>query len=127
MIVKTGPKAAVHVRAGEGAFDGGRWAGAVSGETLDADILMLFIRVEDVGGGPSLHLHPYDEVFVIREGRARFRIGDRVFDAEEGDVVMGPATVPHRFENLGPGPLSTIDIHLSRIWIQTDLEHPSDS
>ena len=39
-----------------------------------------------------------------------------------GEVVLGPAGVPHRFENLGPGRLQTVDIHHSPRWIQTDLD-----
>ena len=39
-----------------------------------------------------------------------------------GDILLGPANVPHKFENLGPGPLETTDIHLSDRWIQTNLE-----
>jgi mannose-6-phosphate isomerase-like protein (cupin superfamily) len=74
------------------------------------------------GTGPKLHVHPYDEVFVVIEGRARFFVGDRVIDAEAGETVLGPAGIPHRFVNLGPGRLQTIDIHHSPKWVQTDLE-----
>ena len=70
----------------------------------------------------ALHRHPYDEIFVVQEGRARFFVGDKVIDAEAGETVLGPAGLPHRFVNLGPGRLQTIDIHQSPRWIQTDLE-----
>lgn len=72
--------------------------------------------------GPRLHVHPYDEVFVVIEGRARFFVGDTVLDATAGQAVFGPAGIPHRFENLGPGRLQTIDVHHSPHWIQTDLD-----
>jgi mannose-6-phosphate isomerase-like protein (cupin superfamily) len=45
-----------------------------------------------------------------------------VIEASAGEVVLGPVAVPHRFENLGPGRLQTIDIHHSPEWIQTDLD-----
>ena len=79
---------------------------------------------EEVGRGPAWHVHPYDEVFIIRTGRARYKIGDEVIEAEAGDVLLGPANVPHKFQNIGPGLLETTDIHLSDRWIQEDLEDP---
>ena len=96
----------------------------MSGEALDADALILFVHTDEIGAGPSWHVHPYDEIFVVAEGCARFIVGSETFDAEAGDVVKGPAAVPHKYRNLGPGPLRTIDIHLSRTWVQTDLEDP---
>lgn len=121
---KTGPKAAVHIRAAEGAHRGGEWGGSVSGEALNSDCLILYVATDEVGGGPDWHLHPYDEIFIITEGRAQFTVGTENFVAEAGDTVMGPAAVPHKYKNLGPGRLRSIDIHLSREWIQTDLEDP---
>lgn len=72
--------------------------------------------------GPPLHVHPYDETFVVLVGRARFFVGDGMLEAAAGEVVFGPAGVPHRFENLGPGHLQTMDIHHAPTWIQTDLD-----
>lgn len=96
--------------------------GSVAGETLGTGITVLAYGNDEPGTGPVLHVHPYDEVFVVQEGRARFFVGDQVIDAEAGETVMGPAGVPHRFINLGPARLQTIDIHLSPRWIQTNLE-----
>ena len=48
---------------------------------------------------------------MIRRGRARFTLGDEQVEAAEGDILVAPAGLPHKFENLGPGPLETIDIH----------------
>lgn len=121
---KSAPKAPVHVPGGDRRGGSLGWAGVVDETALNADVTILFYSTEEVGVGPSWHVHPYDEVFVIRRGRARFTIGDTVINAEAGDVVMGPAAVPHKYHNLGPGPLETTDIHLSREWIQTDLEDP---
>lgn len=47
----------------------------------------------------------------MRVGRARFTVGDRIIDAEAGQIVVAPANVPHKFENLGPGRLETTDLH----------------
>jgi mannose-6-phosphate isomerase-like protein (cupin superfamily) len=105
-------------------FDGttpGPWRGFVSGEALGGEVTVLTFGNDTPGEGPRLHVHPYDETFVVIEGRARFFVGDQVIEAVAGEVVLGPKGVPHRFENLGPGRLQTIDIHHSPRWIQTDL------
>ena len=101
---------------------GGPHRGSVAGDTLGTNITVLAYGNDEPGIGPVLHVHPYDEVFVVQQGRARFFVGDEVIDAEAGETVMGPAGVPHRFINLGPGRLQTLDIHLSPRWIQTNRE-----
>ena len=63
------------------------------------------------GGGPKLHRHPYEEVFVVQEGTATFTAGEEVIEARGGQVVMVPAGVPHKFVNTGAGRLRQIDIH----------------
>jgi len=100
----------------------GPWRGSVAGLVLGGQNTVLAYGTDDIGVGPRLHVHPYDETFVIVAGRARFFVGETVLDAAQGEVVFGPAGVPHRFENLGPGRLQTIDIHHSPTWIQTDLD-----
>ncbi len=95
--------------------------GHVLGDALGTKVTILAYGNDHVGEGPVLHVHPYDEVFVILEGRARFHVGDEVVEAEAGDVVFGPRGVPHRFENLGPGRLQTLDVHLSERWTQANL------
>lgn len=121
MVEKTSPKAPVKLSRAEWASSTLPWQGGVSGDDLNTDVLILFVTSEEIGAGPSLHVHPYDEVFIVRKGNARFTIGEETIEATEGDVLMGPANVPHAYENLGPGTLETTDIHLSRTWIQTDL------
>jgi mannose-6-phosphate isomerase-like protein (cupin superfamily) len=104
-------------------FEGdGPHRGSVNGELLGTKVTVLTYGNDEPGVGPKLHVHPYDEVFVIQEGRARFFVGDQVIDAEAGEVVLGPAGLPHKFINLGPGRLQTLDIHQSPRWIQADLE-----
>lgn len=99
----------------------GLWRGNVEGATLDAPLTILAYGNETPGEGPRLHVHPYDEVFIVVAGNARFFVGDTVIDATAGDIVLGPAGVPHRFENLGPGRLQTIDVHHSPKWLQADI------
>lgn len=100
----------------------GPWRGSVEGLALGGEVTVLAYGTDTVGAGPGLHVHPYDETFLVVAGRARFLVGETTIEAGAGETVFGPAGVPHKFENLGPGRLQTIDIHHSPRWIQTDLE-----
>lgn len=75
-------------------------------------ISMIFVDAAP-GGGPSLHRHDYDEVFIVQEGSATMTAGDRELEVGAGDIVVVPAGQPHAFVNSGDGPLRQIDIHLS--------------
>ena len=95
--------------------------GLLEGKGLNTGITLLRYVTDVVGEGPTLHVHPYDAIFTITEGRARFTVGDKTIGAEAGDVVLGPANIPHGYQNLGPGRLDSLDIHLSPEWIQFNL------
>jgi len=95
--------------------------GLLEGKSLRTGITLVRYVTDVVGEGPTLHVHPYDEIFTITEGRARFTVGDKTIDAEAGDVVLGPANIPHGYQNLGPGRLASLDIHLSPEWIHFNL------
>lgn len=101
---------------------GGPWRGNLEGLALGSEVTVLAYGTDTIGAGPRLHVHPYDETFIVVQGRARFFVGSMTLEAGAGEIVFGPAGVPHRFENLGPGRLQTIDIHHSPEWIQTDLD-----
>ena len=89
-----------------------QWVGRFEGKALGTNVTVLFFSTEKLGNGPPLHVHDYDEIFIIRQGHARFTVGDTEFIAKMGDIVFGPANIPHKFENLGPGRLETTDIDL---------------
>ncbi|HEY8384548.1 MAG TPA: cupin domain-containing protein [Microvirga sp.] len=97
------------------------WKGRVEGRRIGAGVTVLFYATDEIGAGPRLHVHPYDEIFIVREGRALFTVGEDRFECEAGAIVFGPAGIPHMFKNLGPGRLETTDIHLNDRFIQTDL------
>ena len=98
------------------------WRGSLTGDTIGSSVTVLAYGTDLPGEGPGLHVHPYDETFIMIAGKARFFVGEQAIEAEAGDIVLGPAGLPHRFENIGPGRLQTIDIHHSPGWIQTDME-----
>lgn len=83
--------------------------------------MIIRYGVDEIGKGPNLHVHPYDEIFHILEGRAEFTVGDSKFVAQKGDLIIGPANIPHAYKNLGPGRLDSVDIHLNKEWIQYDM------
>lgn len=114
----------VHLQRSDWASDDRLWKGVLEGKDIGTDVTVLFYSTEEAGKGPEWHVHPYDEIFIIRAGRALFTIGGEKIEATAGQILLGPANVPHKYINLGPGLLDTTDIHVSDRWIQTDLDDP---
>ena len=77
-----------------------------------AGVCLIFVEAPP-GHGPSLHRHPYEEVFVVQEGEATFVADGEERIARAGEVVIVPAGVAHSFVNSGDGPLRQLDIHVS--------------
>lgn len=100
------------------------WKGYFQGKDIGTGVTVLFYVTDKVGEGPRWHVHPYDEIFILRTGNALFTIGDKKIEAKAGDILLGPAKIPHKYHNIGPGMLETTDIHLSDRWIQTNLNDP---
>ena len=78
----------------------------------DVDV-SFFLVDSPPGGGPRLHKHPYEEIFVTLEGEATFTLGDDTIEVSAGQIVVAPAGVPHKFVNSGSGTLRQVDIHPS--------------
>ena len=90
------------------------------------DVNVSFFLVDSPpGGGPVLHSHPYEEIFVTLEGNATFTVGDDTIEVSAGQIVVAPAGVPHKFVNSGSGPLRQVDIHPSGRIRQVDI--PEDA
>lgn len=98
------------------------WQGEFQGGQYGAGASVMFYTTDRIGGGPKLHVHPYEEIFIVREGRVLYTVGDQKIEATAGQIVFGPANVPHKFENLGPGRLETTDIHVTDRFITEWLE-----
>lgn len=94
-------------------FQGGEYGGIP---------LSFFWVQSSPGGGPKLHKQPYAEVFVVLEGHATFTVGEHTREVDGGNVVIGPAGVPHKFVNSGEGTLRMITIHPSKEVILEWLE-----
>jgi quercetin dioxygenase-like cupin family protein len=94
----------------------GEEAGEFQGRLLGASVSVIVVDAPP-GGGPRLHRHPYEEVFVVQEGSATFTAGDDVIEATSGQVV-----VAHKFVNSGAGRLRQVDIHASDHFVTEWLE-----
>ena len=88
----------------------------IARELVGADhgvgVCVIFVDAPP-GGGPGLHKHPYEEVFVTLEGVVTFFAGGEEIHAGPGDIVIVPPNTPHAFTNPGTRPLRQIDIHVS--------------
>ncbi len=94
----------------------------LEGEPYGGETSLILVNMEP-GAGPRLHLHPYSETWVVREGRALFTAGGEELEAETGDVVVVESKTPHGFKNLGPGRLQMVCIHAAARfeteWLET--------
>ena len=78
--------------------------------------LSFFWTDAPAGTGPALHQHLYAEIFVVQEGDVTFTVGGETIETADGQIVIAPAGLPHRFENAGPGRSRHVDIHpISRV------------
>jgi quercetin dioxygenase-like cupin family protein len=56
-------------------------------------------------GGPPLHVHHnQEETIHVVKGRYKIRIGDDIFNCQEGGFAYLPSRVPHAFLNLTDEP-----------------------
>jgi mannose-6-phosphate isomerase-like protein (cupin superfamily) len=111
---------AIHVRRHRPPAPGETRTVRFEGRDFDAPVSM-FLTDNAPGTGPGLHLHPYAETWVVREGEAEFTVGDERVRATTGDIVVAPAHVPHRFLNTGTGPLRLVCIHPRPAFEQVNL------
>jgi quercetin dioxygenase-like cupin family protein len=70
------------------------------------------------GTGPSLHVHPYEETFVLESGRATFTVDGEAIDAHADQIVVVPAAAAHAFVNSGDDDLVMVSIHPSDHFVQ---------
>jgi mannose-6-phosphate isomerase-like protein (cupin superfamily) len=95
--------------------------GHLTGADHGASISVILDESEP-GRGPRLHRHAYDETWVVVEGRVTFQAGEERATAEQGDIVVVPPSVPHKFTNDGPGRSKMVCIHASPTFVTEWLE-----
>lgn len=81
----------------------------------------IFVTAYERGQGPSLHLHPYPEVFVVQAGTATFTVGDDELTVTGGHIVVVPAQTPHGFKGAADETLRVVSVHPSGRVEQTNL------
>jgi mannose-6-phosphate isomerase-like protein (cupin superfamily) len=96
-------------------------ANEFQGYHCDANVSFIVVAAPP-GGGPRLHRHPYEEVFVVQEGTATFTAGEETIEVGGGQVVVVPAGVAHKFVNSGAARLRQVDIHASDRFVTEWLE-----
>ena len=95
--------------------------GNLKGEEHGASI-SLILDESGPGHGPRLHRHPYDETWVVIEGKITFQAGDEQLAAGPGDIVIVPPDTPHKFTNDGPGKSHLVCIHANSTMVTEWLE-----
>jgi mannose-6-phosphate isomerase-like protein (cupin superfamily) len=100
-----------------GALQDGSLKGVDHGATVS-----LILDRSAPGEGPRLHRHPYDETWVVIEGRLTFVSGDEQLQAVAGDIIIVPPDTPHKFTNDGPGSSSLVCIHANPTMVTEWLE-----
>jgi mannose-6-phosphate isomerase-like protein (cupin superfamily) len=100
----------------------------LEGREIGSPVSLFLVDVEP-GRGSELHIHPYTETWIIQSGEAEFTVGEETLHGSAGDVVVGPAHVPHRFTNVGTGRLEIVAIHpsatIQQINVQSVMPHHS--
>jgi mannose-6-phosphate isomerase-like protein (cupin superfamily) len=95
--------------------------GEFQGHHCDARVSMIVVDAPP-GGGPKLHRHPYEEIFLVQEGSATFTAGDETLEVKGGQVVVVPAGMAHKFVSSGAGRLRQVDVHASERFVTEWLE-----
>jgi quercetin dioxygenase-like cupin family protein len=94
---------------------------SLEGYTAGASVSIITVDFPP-GHGPKLHTHPYEELFVVLEGTASFRVGDRTVEVGPQNIVIVPPNTPHGFTNTGDGLLKQVDVHAADRFTTTWLE-----
>ncbi len=92
------------------------------GEEYGGVPISFFLVYSAPGRGVSLHMHPYEEIFVLEKGQVTITIGDTTREISGGEIVVAPANTPHKFINEGKEPLQMITLHPGKRVITQWLE-----
>ncbi len=88
--------------------------------------ISVFVTEFEPGNGTTLHRHPYDEVFLVESGVARFVVGEESIDVEAGNLVTVAAGTPHGYGPVGDQQLRVIGIHPVGTVVQENLRETFD-
>ncbi|CAN5833154.1 hypothetical protein BH23ACT10_BH23ACT10_27810 [soil metagenome] len=63
--------------------------------------MAVYVNDHEPGDPADLHTHEEDHLLVMRAGRMRWTVDDKVVDTGPGDVILAPAGTQHGFEVIG--------------------------
>ncbi|MFA5866806.1 MAG: cupin domain-containing protein [Actinomycetota bacterium] len=72
----------------------------VSREIIKKDTGTVTMFAFDEGQGLSEHTAPFDALVYVADGRAEIRIADSTSVAQNGDMIILPAEMPHALKAL---------------------------
>lgn len=61
-------------------------------------------------GGPPLHVHDFDEVVLVLDGRLLVQLGDEIDELTSGDFAWLGAGAVHTFANPGPAAVRALGL-----------------
>jgi quercetin dioxygenase-like cupin family protein len=82
--------------------------------------ISFFVVNSPLGQGASKHRHPYEEIFVILDGKIEAIIGDSTNMIEAGKIVIIPPNTWHEFKNRSDHQVQMVNIHPVPKMIQED-------
>ena len=112
-----------HLRRSDWASGDG-WNGKLEGAKVGTGVSFLFNEVQGAGKGPPMHIHPYDELYLVRQGRAEVIVGTEEFEVVAGDILVIPAETPHKVVTAGDGRVEIVSVHVSATFEGVMLEGP---
>ena len=85
------------------------WQVLANGASTDGRFLIGEARIEPGAPCPPLHVHTreHESIYMI-EGVLTVELGGERIELKEGDCLIMPPDVPHRFANLSDGPVRCI-------------------
>jgi mannose-6-phosphate isomerase-like protein (cupin superfamily) len=105
----------------DGQGDGEDWTENYEELPGGAGVSIILESTTQAGVGPRLHRHPYAETFLIRRGSATFTVGSEQVEGRAGQILVVPATVPHKFST-GPDGYEAVHIHANTRFVTEWLE-----
>ena len=82
----------------------------------------IFVTENVRGEGPTLHVHPYPEIFLVEAGTATFTVAGEEITVTEGHFVIVPAETPHGYRSAADETLRVVSFQPSGTVKQTFLE-----
>jgi quercetin dioxygenase-like cupin family protein len=68
----------------------------------------------DSGHEARPHQHPHEQIALILKGQAKFTVGDKVYNLDEGDVVVIPPNIIHFAEVTNGQECLNLDVFVPR-------------